>query len=169
MIGYDRDQMPIVAHDALPVLLAKRRRLMAFDVGERSLGIAICDPALSIVSPIETIRRTTWARDGARVRELVRYWEVGGLVVGLALNMDGSEGASAQRCRAFARNLLALVDLPLAFWDERLSSFAAQDRLAEAGRLPRDLRARLDHAAAAVILESYLYAVRQATKPNDPT
>ncbi|MBL8697406.1 MAG: Holliday junction resolvase RuvX [Alphaproteobacteria bacterium] len=160
--------MPIVAPDELPLRLAKRARLMAFDVGERTIGIAICDPGLTLVSPIETIRRTTWTRDSGRLRELVAYWTVGGFVVGLAYNMDGSEGASAQRCRAFARNLLALDDLPLAFWDERLSSFAAADALAEIGRRPKDPRARLDHVAAAVILESYLRGIADARRGGDP-
>lgn len=148
--------MPIVDPDVLPTVLAKRMRLMCFDVGQRTIGIAICDPALKLASPIETILRTTWTGDAARLRELATYWTVGGFVVGLAYNMDGSEGPSAQRCRSFGRNLLQIMDLPLAFWDERLSSFAAADAMAEAGRRPKDPRARLDHIAAAIILQDYL-------------
>lgn len=156
LIGYDLGVMPIVDPDLLPTVRAKRTRLMCFDVGTRTIGVAICDPGLTLVSPIETIRRTTWPRDAARLRELASYWSAGGFVVGLAYNMDGSEGPSAQRCRSFGRNLLQLVDLPLAFWDERLSSFAASDAMAEAGRLPKDPRTRLDHVAAAIILQDYL-------------
>lgn len=148
--------MPVVAPEDLPGLLAKRARLMAFDVGKRSIGVAICDPALRIVSPVETIRRTTWARDAERLRTLIAYWQAGGFVVGLALNMDGSEGGSAQRCRAFGANLLSIADLPLAYFDERLSSFAAEDALDALGRRPKDPRARLDHLAAATILEDFL-------------
>jgi putative holliday junction resolvase len=143
------------ARDLLQAL-PKGRRLMAFDVGTRRIGLAIADPGLRIVSPIEAMRRTQWSKDAPKLAELIRYWNVGGLVVGLALNMDGSEGPSAQRCRAFARSLLAIADLPLALWDERLSSHAAEDAMIEAGVKPAARRAAVDSAAAALILRDLL-------------
>jgi putative holliday junction resolvase len=143
------------ARDMLQAL-PKGRRLMAFDVGAKRIGLAIADPGLTIVSPIDALHRTQWSKDAPRLAELIRYWNVGGLVVGLALNMDGSEGTSAQRCRAFARSLLTIADLPLALWDERLSSHAAEDAMIEAGVKPAARRAAVDSAAAAVILRDLL-------------
>lgn len=143
------------ARDLLEAL-PKGRRVMAFDVGTKRIGLAIADPGLTIVSPIAALLRTRWATDSGKLAELIGYWSVGGLVVGLALNMDGSEGPSAQRCRAFARSLLAVADLPLAFWDERLSSHGAEDAMIEAGAKPAARRAAIDSAAAALILRDML-------------
>lgn len=148
--------MAIMDARALLQALPKGRRLMAFDVGTKRVGLAIVDPGLTIVSPIAALRRTQWSRDAPKLAELMRYWNVGGLVVGLALNMDGSEGPSAQRCRAFARSLLGIADLPLAFWDERLSSHAAEDAMIAAGAKPAARRAGIDSAAAALILRDLL-------------
>jgi putative Holliday junction resolvase len=151
-------KMPIVDAVELLASLPKGRRIMAFDVGTKRIGLALADPGTRIVSPIEALTRTQWSRDAPRVAELIRYWSVGGLVVGLALNMDGSEGPSAQRCRSFARNLLQIADLPLAFRDERLSSHAAEDEMIEAGVRPDRRRAAIDSAAAALILRDLLAA-----------
>jgi putative Holliday junction resolvase len=154
--------MPVCNPSDLSSLLARRARLMGFDVGTRTIGLAICDPGLTLASPIETIRRTRWRDEARRIAALVAYWGVGGFVVGLALNMDDSEGPSAQRCRAFASNLLALADLPLAFWDERLSTHAAEETMRAAGARPGQRRAAIDSAAAAVILQDCLDAMRRA-------
>ena len=151
--------MPILDAASVVECLPKGRRLMAFDVGTKRVGLAIADPGLTIVSPIEALKRTQWSKDGPRLAELIRYWSVGGLVVGLALNMDGSAGPSAQRCRAFARSLLEIADLPLALWDERLSSHAAEDAMIEAGVRPAARRASIDSAAAALILRDMLARV----------
>ena len=91
--------MPICNPSDLPGMLPRRARLMGFDVGAKTIGLAVSDPGLTLASPIETIRRTRWAADAERIRQLVAYWGVGGFVVGIAFNMDGSEGPSAQRCR----------------------------------------------------------------------
>jgi len=151
--------MAIVDARNLLQALPEGRRLMAFDVGTKRVGLAIVDPGLTIVSPIAALHRTQWSRDAPKLGELISYWKVGGLVVGLALNMDGSEGPSAQRCRAFARGLLAIADLPLAFWDERLSSHAAEDAMIDAGVPPAKRRAAIDSAAAALILRDMLAQV----------
>lgn len=151
--------MAIIEPNELIQALPKGRRLMSFDVGTKRVGLAIVDPGLTIVSPIDALQRTQWSKDGPRLAELIRYWSVGGLVVGLALNMDGSSGPSAQRCRAFARSLLEIADLPLAFWDERLSSHAAEDAMIEAGVKPAARRAAIDSAAAALILRDMLARV----------
>lgn len=150
--------MPIVDAEVLLESLTRGRRLMAFDVGTKRVGLALADAGTRIVSPIEALKRTQWSKDAPRVAELIRYWNVGGLVVGLALNMDGSEGPSAQRCRSFARSLLQIADLPLSFWDERLSSHAAEDEMIAAGVKPEKRRATIDSAAAALILRDLLAA-----------
>ncbi len=153
--------MAICNPSDLPAALPRHSRLMAFDVGTKTIGIAICDPGLTLASPIETIRRSSWARDAQRIEELVRHWGVGGFVVGLALNMDDSEGASAQRCRAFARNLLQKLDLPLSFWDERLSTYAAEEEMREVGVKRSTRAAKIDQAAAARILQDLLDRLRR--------
>ena len=147
--------MPVCNPSDLPALLPRRTRLMSFDVGTRTIGLAISDPALGLATPAGTIRRTRWREEAARIAGLVAYWGVGGYVVGLALNMDDSEGPSAQRCRAFARNLLAVADLPLAFWDERLSTHAAEEAMRDAGARADRRRGGggVDSAAAAIILQ----------------
>lgn len=155
--------MPVCNPSDLPALLPRRTRLMSFDVGTRTIGLAISDPALGLATPIETIRRTRWTAEAARIASLVAYWSVGGFVVGLALNMDDSEGPSAQRCRAFARNLLAVADLPLAFWDERLSTHAAEEAMRDAGARAsrRKGGGGIDSAAATIILQDCLDWLRR--------
>lgn len=152
--------MAICNPSDLPTALTKRSRLMAFDVGTKTIGIAVSDPGLTLASPIETIRRSVWSRDVMRIEQLVHHWNVGGFVVGLALNMNDSEGPSAQRCRAFARNLLQRIDLPLSFWDERLSSYAAEEEMRAVGVKRRKREAVIDQAAAANILQDLLERLR---------
>jgi putative Holliday junction resolvase len=154
--------MPICNPSDLPALLPRRARLMGFDVGARTIGIAISDPALGFAAPLETIRRTRWEADAARILALVATWQAGGFVVGLALNMDDSEGPSAQRCRAFARNLLAVADLPMIFCDDRLSTAAAEDALREAGTRPGQARHGIDAVAAAIILQDALTLIARS-------
>jgi putative Holliday junction resolvase len=148
--------MPICNPSDLPGMLPRRARLMGFDVGAKTIGLAVSDPALTLASPIETIRRSRWAQDAERIRALASYWAVGGFVVGIAFNMDGSEGPSAQRCRAFARSLLEIADLPLVLQDERLSSHAAAEAMREAGARRGRREANIDSVAASVILQDLL-------------
>lgn len=159
--------MPICNPSDLPGMLPRRARLMGFDVGAKTIGLAVSDPALTLASPIETIRRTRWTQDAERVRALVSYWGVGGFVVGIAFNMDGSEGPSAQRCRAFARSLLELADLPLVLQDERLSSHAAAEAMREAGARRGRREANIDSVAAAVILQDLLDALGRGRGGGD--
>jgi putative holliday junction resolvase len=132
------------------------RRLMGVDPGTKTLGLALSDVSRRIASPLETIRRTKFKADAERLLSLARQHGVGGLVIGLPLNMDGSEGPRAQGVRAFARNLAGLTDLPIAFWDERLSTAAVTRTLIEADA-SRARRAELvDKMAAAYILQGLL-------------
>lgn len=142
--------------DALP----PGGRLMGLDLGTRTIGIAVSDTRQTTATPLETIRRARFAADAARLLELVGTHDVAGLVVGLPLNMDGSEGPRAQSVRAFARNLAPLIELPIAFWDERLSTQAVTRTLLEAD-LSRARRAELvDKLAAAYILQGALDRLR---------
>ncbi len=134
-------------------------RLLGLDVGTKTIGIALSDTRLVIASPLETIRRRRFEGDMAALFGLVDQHGVGGLVIGLPLTLAGGDGPRTQSVRQFARNLLALRDLPTAFWDERLST-AAVTRVMIAADLTRKRRAQIvDRAAAAYILQGCLDAI----------
>lgn len=152
--------MPICKIADLKAALPPGRRLLGLDLGEKTIGLAVSDGALTIASPIGTIRRTKFAADAAELERIIAEREAGGLVLGLPINMDGSEGPRAQSVRQFAANLLARRDIPIAFWDERLSTMAVE-RAMIAADLSRAKRAkRIDAAAAAYILQGALDALR---------
>jgi putative holliday junction resolvase len=152
--------MPIRNPTDLAAGLAKGDRLLGFDVGEKTIGLALSDPTLAIATPLETLRRGKFAADVEKLKVIIARQGVGGLVLGLPVNMDGSEGPRAQSVRAFAHNLTAKIDLPLAFWDERLSTAAVTRGMIEAD-LSRARRAELvDKAAAAYILQGLLDHLR---------
>jgi len=133
------------------------RRLLGLDVGTKTIGLALSDTRLVIASPLETIRRRGRFRDdAAALFALIDRHDVGGLVIGLPLALTGSDSPRTQSVRQFARNLLALRDLPLAFWDERLST-AAVTREMIAHDMTRKRRAEIvDRVAAAYILQGFL-------------
>jgi putative Holliday junction resolvase len=135
-------------------------RLLGLDIGEKTIGLALSDTTRSIATPLETLRRGKFAADAERLRALVAQHGVGALVLGLPVNMDGSEGPRCQSVRAFARNLLARFEIALAFWDERLSTAAVTRTLLE-GDVSRRRRAELvDKMAAAYILQGFLDHLR---------
>lgn len=130
--------------------------LAALDLGERTVGVAVSDGLQTVASPLETIRRRKFRDDAARLVEIAGARRIAGWVLGLPLNMDGSEGPRCQSARAFARNLGAVSPLPLLLWDERLSTVAAERALLEAD-MSRKRRAEvIDHVAASVILQGAL-------------
>lgn len=154
--------MPIVSLEELPTLLAARERLLGLDVGEKTIGLAVSDSDFKVAAPVDTIRRTKFNADADRLAQLIAGRNVGGLVIGLPINMDGSEGRRCQSVRQFATNLLQRLDLPIAFWDERLSTSAVTRDLLEAD-LSRAKRAKVvDKMAAAYILQGALDALRHA-------
>jgi putative holliday junction resolvase len=137
-------------------LAATGGRLMALDLGSKTIGLALSDTRHMLATPLETIRRTKFTADAARLRALIAAHGVGALVIGLPVAMDGSEGPRCQSVRQFAANLLETVDIPIVFWDERLST-AAVTRGMIAADLSRKRRAVLvDRAAAAYILQGFL-------------
>ncbi|WP_395697500.1 Holliday junction resolvase RuvX [Methylocella sp.] len=140
----------------LAARLPPRVRLIGVDLGTKTIGLALSDVERRIASPLETIRRVKFTKDAERLVALVRKFEVGALVLGLPLNMDGSSGPRVQATRAFAGNLGALVDLPIAYWDERLSTAAVTRSLIEQD-VSRGKRAEVvDKLAAAYILQGAL-------------
>jgi putative Holliday junction resolvase len=135
-------------------------KLLGLDLGTRTIGVAVSDALRYTATPLETIARTKFTADAARLLELIATNNAVALVLGLPLNMDGSEGPRAQSTRAFARNLAHKTPIPIAFWDERLSTSAVTRMLIEADTR-RDRRAEVvDKLAASYILQGYLDRLR---------
>ena len=130
--------------------------LVGLDLGAKTIGIAVADAALSIATPHKTLRRGKFAADAARLFEIIEGRALGGIIIGLPRNMDGSEGPACQSARAFARNLARLSDLPITFWDERLSTVAAERALLEADTSRKRRAEVIDHVAAGYILQGML-------------
>ena len=130
--------------------------LAGLDLGTKTIGVAVSDAGHMIATPLETIKRTKFQADAARLLEIVGHRQIAGLVLGLPRNMDGTEGPRAQATRAFARNLTRLSDLPITFWDERLSTVAAERALLEADTSRKRRAEVIDHLAAGVILQGLL-------------
>jgi putative holliday junction resolvase len=141
---------------ALRAAVPAGTRLLGLDVGSKTIGLALSDTRLVIASPLETIRRRRFRDDAARLFSLIDRHGVGGLVIGLPLTLAGGDGPHTQSVRQFARNLLAFRELPLAFWDERLST-AAVEREMIAADMTRKRRGEIvDRVAAAYILQGCL-------------
>lgn len=136
--------------------LPRDRRLMGLDLGTKTIGLALSDLTLVIASPLETIRRQKFTQDAAALLALVDKHGVGGLVLGHPLNMDGSTGPRAQASESFARNLARLSAIPVALWDERLSTVAVTRTLLEADTSRRRRAEVVDKMAAAYILQGAL-------------
>ncbi len=155
--------MAITAIDLIKETLAPEQRLLGLDVGAKTVGLALSDVSLLVATPMETIRRGRFADDAARLRVLIAAEGVGGLIIGLPIGMDGTEGPRCQSVRQFAANLLEHVDLPMAFWDERLSTKAVERLLIEEADMTRKRRAEvIDKMAAAYILQGALDAIALA-------
>lgn len=154
--------MAVLELDRLP--LPPGDRLLGLDLGEKTIGLALSDRLLMVATPMETLKRGKFAADAARLDIIIREQGIGGLVVGLPLNMDGSDGPSAQSARAFGRNWVNHSPLPLIFWDERLSTMAVTRTLldADASRKRRD--EVVDKMAAAYILQGALDRLRNLKK-----
>jgi putative Holliday junction resolvase len=150
-----------IAIEDLPLLLARDARLLGLDVGTKTVGMALSDVSRSVATPFDTIRRTKFTADAKTIREVVEKNQIGALVIGLPLNLDGSEGPRAQSTRAFARNLAAHVMVPIVFWDERLSTAAVERQLIEADASRKRRAEVVDRMAAAYILQGALERLRR--------
>lgn len=150
-------------HDAIEdfaAALPPRRALAGLDLGTATLGVAVSDGLLSVATPLQTIKRTKFTKDADALLAILDAREIGGIILGLPRNMDGSEGPRAQSTRAFARNLSNRTDLPITFWDERLSTVAAERALLEADTSRRRRAEVIDHVAASFILQGALDRLR---------
>jgi len=136
--------------------VAEQGKLLAIDLGLARIGVAVCDPLRLAARPVEVIDRKSRNEDFARLAKIALDEVVVGVVCGLPLNMDGSEGPRAQSTRAFARNLSRLTEIPIAFWDERLSTVAAEKALLEADTTRKRRAEVIDHVAASYILQGAL-------------
>ena len=144
--------------------------LAGLDLGTKTIGVAVTDSLRSVASPLETIKRKKFGLDAERLREILLNRRIGGVILGLPRNMDGSEGPRCQSTRAFARNFAALWDGPITFWDERLSTVAAEKALLEADTTRKRRAEVIDHVAAAYILQGALDRMRymDSARSHDP-
>jgi putative Holliday junction resolvase len=157
----DRKPAPFRPADG-PIRLDSGRRFLGFDLGTKTIGLALSDTGHHIASPYQTLARRKFSQDAAELVKIAAKENVGALVLGLPVNMDGTEGPRCQATRAFARNIAQLIPVPVALWDERLSTVAVQRMMTEEADLSRARRAELvDKLAASYILQSYLDWVRQ--------
>jgi len=155
--------MAVVDLTELPALLPRHAPVVGLDLGEKTIGVAVSDIGLSVATPLELIRKTKFTNDAGALFKLMDGRGAAGVVIGLPVNMDGTEGPRCQSARAFGRNLLRLRDLPIAFWDERMSSMAVNRMLIDEADVTRARRAELvDKAAAAWILQGALDRLRSA-------
>jgi putative holliday junction resolvase len=157
---------PIVAIEDLAKVLQPGTRLLGLDVGTKTIGMALSDVTRSIATPYETIRRTKFTEDVKLIFKAIEANGVGAVVIGLPINLDGSEGPRAQSTRAFARNLASRVDRPLAFWDERLSTAAVERHLIEADASRKRRAEVIDRMAAAYILQGALDRLKRLAEPS---
>lgn len=140
--------------------LAAGTRLLGLDLGEKTIGLALSDTSRSVATPMETLRRSKFGVDAEKIKKIVAEQGVGALVIGLPLNMDGSDGPSSQSARAFGRNLAARLTAPIVFWDERLSTIAVTRALLDADASRRRRAEVVDKMAAAYILQGVLDRLR---------
>ena len=157
--------MPVLDLEGFRAALAAGQRLLGLDLGEKTIGIALSDTLLSVATPLVTLKRRKFTANATELQTLIKEHGVGGIVVGLPLNMDGSEGPSAQSARAFARNFVAAADIPLVFWDERLSTAAVTRTLLEADSSRKRRAEVVDKMAASYILQGALDRLRHMSRP----
>ena len=135
-------------------------RLLGLDLGEKTIGLALSDTSRSVATPMETLPRAKFSVDAQKIEKIVAEHGVGAIVIGLPLNMDGSDGPSSQSARAFGRNLAARLAAPIVFWDERLSTVAVTRTLLDADTSRRRRAEVVDKMAAAYILQGVLDRLR---------
>jgi putative Holliday junction resolvase len=150
---------PVLTDPAAFAAASPSGSLLGLDLGTKTIGVAVCDPRRRLATPLETIARRRFSEDAARLEKLAKDWKIAGYVLGLPYNMDGSEGRRAQSTRAFGRTFAARQGLPILLFDERLSTFAAEEMLREAGVARGRRGAIIDQHAAVVILQGAIDAL----------
>lgn len=152
--------------ETLSLTFARNDRVMALDLGTKTIGIAVSDAERRWASGLKTLKRGKFGADAAEILKIAMHYQVAALVLGLPLNMDGSMGPRAQATRAFARHLAGLTVLPIVFEDERLSTEAAHETLKAAGIAGRNRKGLIDAAAAEFILQTALDRLNAAREPD---
>ena len=146
----------IIEPKDLKEMLAPKARLFGLDIGEKTIGLGLSDTRLTIASPYETIRRKKFTTDARDLLSKAEKEGVGGFLLGLPVNMNGTEGPKCQSVRQFAKNLEEKTDLPITFWDERLSTVAVMRTLLEANASRKRQKELVDKMAASYILQGFL-------------
>ncbi|MGE5564813.1 MAG: Holliday junction resolvase RuvX [Parcubacteria group bacterium] len=155
--------MPVLDLTDLPAAMAPMTPLVGLDLGEKTIGVAVSDATRTVASPLQLIRKTKFTDDANALFKLMEGRGATGIVIGLPVNMDGTEGPRCQSSRAFARNILRLRDIPIAFWDERLSSAAVNRMLIDEHDVNRKQRGEVvDKLAATWILQGALERLRNS-------
>lgn len=144
----------------MAVALPRLGALAGLDLGTKTIGVAVSDGMRQVASPLKVIRRRKFTLDAEDLLTIVKDRDISGLILGLPRNMDGSEGPRAQSTRAFARNLTKLTDIPISYWDERLSTVAAERALLEADTSRKRRAEVIDQVAAGYILQGALDRLR---------
>jgi len=158
--------MPVVTIEELAETLPPRSVVAGIDLGTKTIGVAVSDPSLSLASPRPVIKRKKFGVDAEALLSLLARDGAAALIVGLPVNMDGSAGPRVQATRAFVRNLMPLTELPIVFWDERLSTVAAERALLEMDVSRAKRATRIDSAAASFILQGALDRLRGLRNPQ---
>jgi putative holliday junction resolvase len=158
---------PVLPLADVAALLPPRGALLGLDLGTKTIGVAASDPDRRLASGVETIARKTFTADAQRLLALAAERKAAGFVLGLPINMDGSEGPRAQSTRAFGRNLARLTELPIALWDERLSTAAVERDLIAADVSRAKRAAVIDQHAAAFILQGALDRLARIRQDNE--
>ena len=161
--------MPVITVTDLPAVLDGGKTLAGLDLGDKTIGVAVSDRSLSFAHPRPVIARKKFSVDAATLLELLTKENTGAVAMGLPVNMDGSEGPRAQASRAFVRNMAGMTELPFVFWDERLSTVAAERTLIEMDFSRKKRAGKIDSAAAAFILQGVLdrlHALGEASAPK---
>lgn len=158
--------MPVAAIEELPALLEPGMTVAALDLGEKTIGLAVSDAALAFAHPRPVIMRRKFTQDAEALLAALARDRAGAVVIGLPLNMDGSESPRSQASRAFVRNIGKLTALPFVFWDERLSTVAAERALLEMDVSRKKRETRIDSAAAAFILQGVLDRLAAMHEPG---
>jgi len=154
--------MPLIEPNEMTTKIVPQARLIGLDLGTKPIGLAVSDSAFTVASPLQTIRRTKFTADANQLLEIITEKNVGGIVLGLPRNMDGTEGPRAQSTRAFAQNMIGKTNLPIAFWDERLTSAEAERVLIDQADMTRKRRGEvIDKMAAAIILQNFMDFIRR--------
>jgi putative Holliday junction resolvase len=154
---------PLIEIEDLPQRLAPEARLLGLDVGTKTIGMALSDVTRSVATPYHTLRRTKFTGDVLEIAAAIEENGVGAVVIGLPINLDGSEGRRAQSTRAFARNLASRIKVPILLWDERFSTAAVERHLIEAGASRKRRAEVIDRMAAAYILQGALDRLNRLT------